>query len=138
VRKIFVDNVVIMWIFSIILFILLEIATPQLVTIWFAVGSIVAMIANIFGADIKLQFGLFLIVSIIMLAALRPIYKKYLKVNQIKTNVDAVIGTNGIVVKDIDNYEATGLVKVGGQVWSARSENGEAILSGEEIKVILQ
>lgn len=130
------NSISFMWIFAIIAFILLEVATPQLVTIWFAIGAIFAMIANVFGADMKVQIGLFLMISLIAIVSLRPIYKKYLKTEQIKTNVNAIIGSKGIVTKEINNDEASGLVKINGQVWSARSESGDSISVNERVEVL--
>ena len=70
-----------------------------------------------------------------MLLALRPISQKLLRPKIVKTNVDGVIGSVGLVTEDVDNLEGKGQVKLGGMYWSARSESGESIPVGTQIEV---
>ena len=82
-----------------------------------------------------LQVLLFFAVSIVLLAALRPLVKKHFTPKLEKTNVDAVVGTTGTVISPIDNIQATGRVKLGGMEWTARSTSGEPIGEGTIVKV---
>ena len=74
-------------------------------------------------------------VSAVLLWLLRPVAKKYFTPKLVRTNVDAVIGTEGIVTAEVDNLKATGTVKLGALEWSARSTNGEPITPGTRVRV---
>ena len=121
------QNMEIMWLVLLILFLVAEGATAAVTTIWFAIGAIVAMFAAIFGAEIWLQAVLFAVVSVICLLSLRPVLKKYLEPKKVKTNIDAIIGKQGVVLEKIDNLGGTGKVKIDGMEWTARSATGETI-----------
>ena len=123
------------WLVLLVVFLGVEAATVTVTTMWFAVGSLVAMIAALLGAEVWLQAALFGVVSIALLLALRPIIKKYITPRQSRTNIDAIIGTQGVVVDRIDNIAGTGRVKLGGMEWSARSTSGEAIEKDTVISV---
>lgn len=124
------------WMVAMWVFVIVEVISPNLVSLWFAVGSVAALIAANYSFKIQWQMVIFLIVSLILLSLLRPIYIKYIKVKNIKTNVDALIGEEGFVTADINNVEGKGLVKVKGQIWSARSQDEEIISSGAKIKIL--
>ena len=116
------------WLALMIGFLVVEGACPfHLVSIWFAAGSLVAMIAALLHAELWLQIVLCLVVSIALLVAMLPLVKKVLKPKIVNTNVDAVIGTRGYVTEAVDNLAATGQVKLGGMYWTARSEDGRII-----------
>ena len=123
------------WLGAFVFFLFLETSTVVLVSIWFAAGSLVALIASLLGAPVWLQILLFLVVSGALLASLRPFVRKYLKPKITATNVDANIGKEGYVTEDIDNLSATGTVKLGSVVWSARSSDGSNIPAGTLVKV---
>lgn len=124
------------WMIAMWIFIIVEVVSPNLVSLWFALGSILALIAANYKLGFQWQMVIFLIVSIILLSLLRPIYIKYIKVRNIKTNVNALIGEEGFVTADINNIESKGLVRVKGQIWSARSQDEEIISSGTKIQVL--
>lgn len=124
-----------LWLAALVLFLLIEAGTVAVVSLWFATGSLVALIASLLGAPVWLQAVLFLVVSVGLLLALRPITKKYLKPKLVKTNVDSVIGAEGIVTTAIDNLTAVGQVKLGAMEWSARSTTQEAIPEGTRVIV---
>ena len=130
------DTAEIMWVALLILFLVAEGATAAVTTIWFAVGSVVALIAALLGADVWVQIVLFAVVSVACLMALRPVLRKYLDPKKVKTNVDALIGTQGLVLEKIDNISGQGRVKLGGMEWSARSENGENIEQDAVVTVV--
>ncbi len=124
-----------LWLAALVLFLLIEAGTVAVVSLWFSTGSLVALIASLLGAPVWLQAVLFLVVSVGLLLALRPITKKYLKPKLVKTNVDSVIGAEGIVTTAIDNLTAVGQVKLGAMEWSARSTTQEAIPEGTRVIV---
>lgn len=117
----------VMWLVMTVVFLLVEASTVSLVSLWFAAGSLAALILGLLQVDIGIQIGVFLAVSVVLLAAVRPITRRYLNPKITKTNVDSVIGTTGIVTQDIDNVSATGQVKIGAMYWTARSTSGMVI-----------
>ena len=125
----------IFWLIILILLLMLEAGTVTLVSLWFAAGALVALVASLLNAPLVLQAILFILVSTASLAGLRPIVRKYLRPRMTKTNVDSVIGTKGYVTADVDNLSATGTVKLGGMEWSARSVSGEPIKAGTLVQV---
>ena len=123
------------WLILFLLFIWFEATTISLVSIWFAVGALVAEIVCLFGGAIWLQALLFFVVSCALLAALRPITRKFITPKLSKTNVDAVVGTTGKVTIRIDNDGAQGQVKLAGMEWTARSSTDSVIEVGTLIRV---
>ena len=123
------------WLALLIVFLVGEGATAAVTTIWFAAGALAAMVAAFLGAEVWLQATLFGVVSAVLLLALRPFVKKYINPKHTRTNIDAVIGSEGIVIEKIDNLAGTGRVKLGGMEWSARSASGETIEEGAVIRV---
>ncbi len=123
------------WFVALVVFILAEASTVAVVSLWFAAGSLVAMVASLLGAQLWLQLALFLVVSGVLLAALRPITKKLLQPRLTRTNVDAVVGSTGVVTGAINNVLFQGQVKLGGMEWTARSTNGDPIDAGTQIVV---
>ena len=125
----------ILWLILMVVFLILEAATVTLVSLWFAAGSLAAMAAAWLGGALWLQVSIFLAVSAIALTALRPLARKYFTPRLTATNVDSVIGSTGLVTVPIDNLSATGQVKLGGMVWTARSTSGDPIPEGTRIRV---
>ncbi len=126
----------IIWFVLLLVFLVVEAACPiHLVSIWFAAGAFAAMIASYLGAAVWLQILLFLVVSCALVALLWPFIKKFLNPKLAKTNVDAVIGSEGYVTADIDNILATGQVKLGSMEWTARSASGQPIAKGTLVNV---
>ena len=124
-----------LWLAVFLLFLLVEACTVGVVSLWFAAGGLAAMIASILGAEFWLQGVLFLAVSCILLACLRPVVRKYFKPRLAKTNVDAVINTQGYITIAVDNLKAEGQVKLGGMDWTARSADGQNIPAGTLVRV---
>jgi membrane protein implicated in regulation of membrane protease activity len=113
----------------------------SLTTIWFALSAIimiaVASIAEIYSVTIpiKWQWGIFLSISLLTLIFTRPFAIKRLKVGHIKTNADSFIGSEALVIRDIPKF-GRGEVKIGGQIWSAKSKNQTQIPSGQICTVL--
>jgi len=124
-----------MWTVLIILFTVFEAATLGLTSIWFAVGALASLIASVMGFDIITQIIVFIIVALVLLIYTRPIAKKVLKAGHNKTNADALIGRQGFVTKMIQPHE-TGLVKVSGQVWTAKCVDNEVINVDENVEIL--
>lgn len=123
------------WFALIVLFVWVEASTVAMVSTWFAIGSLAAMIASLCGGELWLQLLLFVVVSTLFLLALRPMAKKYFTPKLAKTNIDSVIDSQGLVLEEIDNLAGKGRVKLGGMEWSARSTDGEKIPENTLVKV---
>ena len=118
-----------------VLLVLTEAVTVAMVSLWFALGALGALLVNLLGAEAWLQILVFFVISIVSLASLRPWARKRFNPGTAKTNVDAVIGSQGRVLADVDNVEATGQVKLGAMEWTARSTSGEPIKAGTLVRV---
>ena len=123
------------WFVLLIFFIVVEASTVSVVSLWFAAGALAALVAALLHGGLWLQIGLFALVSVGMLLALRPVVRKHFTPKLTRTNVDAVIGTEGFVTEPIDNISSTGQVKLGAMEWTARSTGGDPIPAGTRIKV---
>ena len=121
---------------AIVIFAVAEALTVQLVTVWFAIGAAAALIANAAHLGTGVQVLIFIVVSLVALAATRPFIKKNAKVKKTPTNSDRVIGEEGIVTAEIDNIKGVGTVKIGGSDWTARSENSQIIPEGKIVEII--
>lgn len=129
------DMHAIIWLVLMVLFLIAEAATVTVTSLWFAAGAMVALLASVLGAKFWLQVVLFLVISAAMLVALRPMVRKYFTPRLTRTNVDAIIGSQGYVTAGIDNMVATGTVKLGAMEWTARSADGSPIPKGTLVKV---
>ena len=123
------------WLVLAIAFAVVELSTPQLVSIWFCAGALCSMVCSILGAEIWIQITVFVLSSLILLAATRPLYKKYIKPHVVPTNSDALIGRTAVTLSRIGGENESGQVRVGGQVWSAVSESGIEIPEGAKVVI---
>lgn len=124
------------WVAVIAVAVIVEAFSAQLLSIWFALGGLAALITSFITENIAIQVIVFLAVSLISLAIIFPLAKKSLKTEHVKTNADRYIGKLAVVTEDISNIDAKGQVKVDNQIWSARSEDGSAISAGSQVKVL--
>ena len=124
------------WAAAIVAFLVVEGLTAGLVTIWFAVGALAALLASVFGAPVWLQLVWFFVISIAALVITRPLAKKYLNNKTQATNADMYVGKECVVLEAIDNVAGSGAVKVAGKVWTARSEDGSVIPAGSRAEAL--
>lgn len=125
----------IVWLALMAAFLMAEASTVSMVSLWFAAGSLIALLTALAGGPGWLQITLFLVVSAGLLLALRPLVKKYVTPKVTATNVDSVVGSTGLVTAAIDNVSAAGQVKLGAMEWTARSTSGQPIPVGTLVKV---
>lgn len=128
-------TMLVFWIVLLIVLIVVEAVTAQMVTIWFAAGAVAAIAAELLGAQVWLQWTVFIIVSVIALIATRPLVRKLTRTRVQPTNADRVIGQTAVVTEEIDNVAAKGQASVGGTVWTARSADGSVIGKDERVTV---
>ncbi len=125
----------IVWLLLLVVFLAAEAATVSMVSLWFAVSALVALLVALLGGPGWLQGTLFLVISAVLLALLRPLVKRYVTPRITATNVDSVIGSTGLVTTAIDNVSAVGQVKLGAMEWTARSTSGQPIPVGTRVRV---
>ena len=110
----------IFWLVLVIVLTIIEVATVNLLTVWFIISGIITLIVAIFTDNIVVQSTIFVILGIILLITTRPIFKRLLHTKNEKTNLDRVIGMTGIVTEEIKRNHI-GEVRVDGKKWSAIS-----------------
>ena len=109
-----------------------EALTTSLVSIWFVISAIITMIVSLFTDNLFIQLGVFVVLGVMLMPISKKIYAK-IKVSDIKTNFDRIIGMKGIVTEDIIDGNS-GEVKVDGKKWSAYADSN--ILKGEYVKIL--
>ncbi|MGN1412421.1 MAG: NfeD family protein [Oscillospiraceae bacterium] len=125
----------IFWAIVLIVTVILEISTFQMVSIWFSVGSLIALISSLF-VSFPYQLTIFIVVSILMLILTRPLIKKHMKVNFKPTNHELNVGKIAIVTETINKAKQTGRVSLGGVEWTAITETFEPIEVGSQVVVL--
>ena len=125
------------WLGLLILFLVIEIATVGLTTIWMAGGALGALILDLAGLNLWWQIGAFLVVSFTMLVFTRPFVVKYINSHHEKTNYEGIIGKVVRITEKVDNLQQTGTAVVNGLEWTTRAERDDVILDpGDLAKVV--
>lgn len=128
-----------MWYIWLILagvFVIGEVLTSGFLIFWLALGSLIAMAVSFLTDSIIIQTTVFLISSVILILATKPLVRKFANTETVKTNVSSIIGKKGLVTKDINSINSTGQVRIDGELWSAIGENDMEISKGTEVEVI--
>ena len=129
-----------MWQFWLILsgiFFVFEMATVGFLIFWLGIGALTAMIISFFVDNVIIQTAVFAVTSIALIFLTKPFVKKFAKPGaNVKTNAYSIIGKNAMVTKEIDSDAKVGQIRVGGDVWSAKTENEEVIPAHAEVKVL--
>lgn len=134
--NLFSQSMVAVWLVAVVVFLAVEALVPGLISIWFALGALSALIAALFHAPIWLQLVWFFVVSIVALALTRPLAKKYINGRVQPTNADMIIGSDCVVIEAVDNLRGSGAVSVGGKVWTARALEPNCVLSKDSVAVV--
>jgi len=129
-----------MWQFWIILagiFFIIEMATVGFLVFWFGIGALIAMVVSLFTSNLAIQTAVFVFSSTILLFFTRPFVNKFTKKEkEVQTNAYSIIGKKGIVIKTIDPMAGEGQVKIGTEVWSAKSSEDRKIEKGLEVEIL--
>ena len=123
------------WTIVLVIAVIVEAITIDLVSIWFGIGAIGALICDFLGIHEVVQVIVFAVISIICILITRPLAKKYLRGNTVKTNLDRMIGKHCLVTEMI-TADQKGEVKVMGNLWAATSLNNVIIPAGEYAEVV--
>lgn len=124
------------WLGAVVVFAVAEAATAALVSLWFIGGALAGLIAALCGAPLWLQFALFVAISAVLLAALRPLVRSRFNRGITPTNAERCVGQIALVTEAIDNVRARGAVRLSGVEWSARSADGSAIPLDTPVRVL--
>lgn len=124
------------WLILAVVLGVIEALTVSLISVWFAVGALAAIIPAYLNVPVWGQILVFLAVSAIAFAFTKRFFKDVIKVKKQPTNSDSLIGTDGIVTSDVNNLEGAGKVFISGLTWSARSDDGENIPEGAVVSVL--
>ncbi len=125
------------WLAATVVLLVIEALVPGLISIWFAIGALAALISALFHAPFWLQIVWFLVVSVLTLVLTRPLVRKYVNSRVTPTNADRNIGKDAIVTEEIDNLRAKGAVLLDGKTWSARMADEKAYADvGETVRVL--
>lgn len=123
------------WIFIIVVAFIIEINTLDLVSIWFSLGAIAAFIASLLGLSEMMQMWIFIGSTVVLLALTRPLAKKYMIKNTVKTNADRLVGRTAKVTKALLPGER-GEVKIEGKYWLAFSDQEISFEVNEKVEVL--
>ena len=129
------EIMIIIWFAIIIVAALIEMNTMDLTSIWFSVGALVAFILSLTKIGVPAQVIAFLVVSIILIIAVRPVAKNYFKTNTISTNADRLVGKVATCTKPIGIGER-GEVKIDGKYWLAVTSGDRDIEIDEKVEVL--
>ena len=124
------------WLILLVILVAGEAITVGLTFIWFAVGAMGGLLTAVLGGEIWLQVVVFLLLSAVTLILVRPAAAKLLTPGISPTNADRVLSQIALVTEEIDNIAETGQVKLFGQVWTARSENGDVIPTQSRVRIL--
>ena len=125
------------WIILAGVFFVIEMITVGFLVFWFGIGALIAMIVSLFTSNIAIQTAVFVMSSTILLFFTRPFVNKFSKKDdEIKTNAYSIIGKRGIVIKEINPVSGEGQIKIGSEVWSAKSKEDKKIEQGLEVEVL--
>lgn len=124
------------WLIIMVIALVFEAATVNLVSLWFALGALAAQAVVWLGGAFSVQLVVFVIVSVLALIFLYPKLRRVSRGRGVATNIDRIIGTDAIVLEDIDSLRGTGSVKVDGKVWSAKPENSDCIPANSIVTIV--
>ena len=118
------DNWWALWLTVFLVFAVVEMLTLDLFFIMLGGGALAGLAASLGGADLWLQIVIFSVVSLLMVGFVRPVALKHLRSSPAdqRSNIERLIGESALVMEPVS--QSGGLVKIGGDVWSARSETG--------------
>ncbi len=128
---------ILIWIILLVAFVVIEVLTMGLTTIWFAGGALAAAIMAALHLPSYVQIATFIVVSIVLIFFTRPIAVRYFNKDRVKTNAESIVGKKAIVTGAIDNIKAQGQVTVSGMEWSARSVSDDVnIAEGTVVTIV--
>jgi membrane protein implicated in regulation of membrane protease activity len=126
------------WLIAAVVFAVGEILTLGFFLAPFAGGAAVAAVVSAAGAPEVASWASFIVVSLVLLLALRPLARSHRRMPaQLRTGTAALVGRSALVTERIHNDEGTGCVKLEGESWTARAYDGDEIIEpGKRVHVM--
>ena len=115
---------------------ILETFTAGFLIFWLGIAALLSMLTSFITPDIAIQSIVFVVSSAILIPLTKPLVNKYINSKTVKTNAFSIIEKKAIVTTEINPMEATGQIKVNGEIWSAKSESERIVPVGTEVKVL--
>ncbi len=132
-----INPLVIFWLVVVIVFLVVELSTVTLTSIWFAAGALIALFVAMADGNFIAQLVAFIIAAFGMFFATKPWADKVINSKKVSTNADRAIGEEVRVLQRISNIDQTGMVAVHGQEWTARTEDDKDIIEqGEMVRIV--
>ena len=128
-------NMGVIWFIALIIFLVLEGSTYQLISVYFAIGAVGGLVSHMLGIGTWGQVIAFFAVSVLSLALLRPVSMKLLKNKGTKTNAESLIGARVYITKEVDNIKESGEGKVNGIYWTVRSTD-DAVIPKDSVATV--
>lgn len=125
-----------LWLIAAGVFFIIEIATVGFLIFWLGIGALLAMLTSFITDNIAIQTAVFVVTSAALIPLTKPFVDKFTKKDSMPTNSYSLIGKKGIVTKEINSINGTGLVKINGETWSAKTEDESLIPQSTEIEVV--
>lgn len=125
----------VLWLIGIVVFAVLEGVTYQMISIWFVFGAVGGLITSLITDSFPIQMTVFLALSVLMLAILRPLSMKLVKNQDFKSNTDSLVGKEVLITQEVSNIKGTGQGKINGMVWTVRSEEDTPLPAGETARI---
>ena len=127
----------ILWLIAAGIFFVAEIFTAGFLIFWLGVAALVSMVISFFIDNVIIQGTVFVILSWILMFLTRPLVDRFITKpdDKVATNAYSIIGKRGIVTKEINEISGTGQIKVGTEVWSAKSLDSSKIEEGSEVEI---
>lgn len=116
------------WLGIIVLAVIVEFSTSEMISIWFAGGGLVSTILAGFGVSWYIQLPVFIVISFVGMLVFRKYVMTKLNKNVEKTNADSVIGKDFALLTPI-KFNSTGTIKVNDVIWNVITAN-----PNEEVK----
>lgn len=128
-------SVYMIWLIMAGFFLILEIATEGFLVFWFAVGALVAMGTSFLTENIAIQISVFVITTLVLILSTRKLTDK-IKPKEVPSNVYTILGKKAIVTVEINSIKGQGQVKIGGDIWSAKTEDDSIIPVNTEVEIL--
>ena len=126
------DPFIVLWVLLIIAFVIGELISVGLTSIWFAAGALAALLLALLGVGPLVQFAVFLIVSIVLLLSTRSWAQRFINSRTQKTNADSIIGQTIRIAERVSNRDQTGMAIVHGQEWTVRARSDDEVIEKDQ------
>lgn len=130
-----------LWLGLTFLCIILELVTSGIFFILFAVGTLAAFVYALVAPNITGEVLSFAIITLVCLLFLRPVVRRWLHLGKygkdftVPDYIEQNVGREGVVTRAFA-HESTGQIRVGSEVWTARSLDGATYAVDDHVRVI--